>query len=52
MSDTATAAAAGTAFVTPLGAAVISTASLLTNKGAENLAHTYFGGQLIPGYQE
>ncbi|MEY3288771.1 MAG: hypothetical protein RLZZ419_1013 [Pseudomonadota bacterium] len=48
LSDTATAAAAGTAFVTPLGAAVISTASLLTNKGAENLAHTYFGGQLIP----
>jgi len=48
LSDIGTSAAAGTAFVTPLGAAVISTASLLSNKGAENLAHTYFGGQLIP----
>ncbi len=48
ISDIGTAASAATAFVTPLGAAVVSTAQMLTNKGAENLAHTYFGGQLIP----
>ncbi|TAN67497.1 MAG: hypothetical protein EPN17_11015 [Methylobacter sp.] len=48
LTDISSAVSAGTAFVTPVGTAVITTASLLTNKGAENLAHTYFGGQLIP----
>jgi hypothetical protein len=48
VTDIGSAVATGTAFATPVGAAIIGAASLLTNKGAENLAHTYFGGQLIP----
>ena len=48
LTDIGSVVASGTAFATPMGAAIIGVASLLTNKGAENLAHTYFGGQLIP----
>jgi hypothetical protein len=48
LTDIGSVIAAGTAFATPVGAAIIGVASLLSNKGAENLAHTYFGGQLIP----
>lgn len=48
LSDIAGGAAAGTAYYTPLGTSIITAAKLLTDKGAENLANTYFGGQLIP----
>jgi hypothetical protein len=48
LTDIGSMVAAGTAFATPVGAAIIGVASILSNKGAENLAHTYFGGQLIP----